>query len=455
MITHRTPIIKSVQNSILILTLLFTVSISLFLPAGLHAQNSALAISGKEKEEVINSINKMLFENYIYPEKVKKIAAYLTANLNKGAYNDITNPADFSTRLTNDLFTISSDRHFNVIFDPDWVKESKKAISKKDSIDLLERDFPNAHKENFGFKEVKILDGNIGYICLTKFWNPSIGGETAVAAMNFVSNTDAVIIDLRNNGGGYGQMVQLLSSYFFDSDPLLLVEIYYRKENKTTQDYTLPYIPGKRRPDVDLYILTNSGTFSAAESFTCIFKNRKRAVIIGQTTGGGAHPVEHLAVSERFSIFMPNAKPIDPITKTDWEVTGIKPDIKAADKEVLATAHIMALEKLMSVNKADSIMYQWQLSGIKAKQYPVRIDSVTLKSYTGIFKDKRLTFEDGKLFYQKTGSEKYELIPISRDLFMIEEASYLHIKINIENGEVTGITRLYEDGASRKELKNK
>ncbi len=132
---------------------------------------------------------------------------------------------------------------------------------------MLARDFPNARSDNFGFKEARILDGNIGVsLNLSRFYDPGKGGETAAAAMNFFSNTDALIIDLRQNDGGRGDMVQLVSSYFFEADPIMIADVYSREDDSHRQDWTLPYLPGRRMADKPLYVLTGPATFSAAES---------------------------------------------------------------------------------------------------------------------------------------------------------------------------------------------
>ncbi len=452
--THRLvhSVLTKKTTRILGLSCVLFFNISINTPV--KAQERQAGVSENEKKAAIDSIARLLNDQYIYPEVATKIINGIHDNYTKGAYKSITDPIDFANKLTEDIVSISNDKHFHILYDPEWIADSKKALTKKDSIELNAKDFPDARRANFGFKEVKILEGNIGYLKLTNFWDPLYGGETAVAAMNFLSNTDAMIIDLRDNGGGYGEMVQLLSSYFFDASPVLLVEMYNRKLNKTTQDYTLPYVTGKRRPDVDLYILTNNKTFSAAESFTYFFKNRKRATIIGETTGGGAHAVDHIAATDKFSLFLPNMRPIDPVTKTNWEATGIKPDVEVDSRNALMTAHIKALEKLAATNKDTFNLYTWLLDGVKAKQKPVKLDESVLRSYEGSYGERKLTVASGNLFYQKNNGEKLKLTPMAPTLFMFDELDYMRLKIITKNGKAVGLTRLYNDGASRQDSKN-
>ena len=180
------------------------------------------------------------------------------------------------------------------------------------------------------------------------FSDVEYGGETAVAAMNFLSNADAIIIDLRNNGGGSPAMIQLISSYLFDSNPVHLNNFYWRPTDSNSQTWTLPHVSGTRSPDTPLYILTSSGTFSAAEEFSYNLKNLERATLIGETTGGGAHPGGSLIATERFMVWVPTGRAINPITNTNWEGSGVIPHIKTSAREALDKAYTIALEQLIS-----------------------------------------------------------------------------------------------------------
>jgi hypothetical protein len=433
-----------------ILTLVF-----LLFSMTLFAQDPVASLTTTEKKQVIDSIVKRLTDVYIFPEAAQKMVAALSAKFIKGDYNAISSPSQFAGKLAADLVDVSHDRHINITFDPAWVQASKKVISKNDSLELLKRDFPNARADNFGFRKVEILDGNIGYLNLSRFYDPAMGGETAVSTMNFLSNTDALIIDLRQNDGGRGDMVQLIASYFFEPDPILILDIYSRAGNEHRQDWTLPYLPGKRIADKPLYLLTGPGTFSAAESFVYFLKNRKRATLVGQTTGGGAHPVQHQMLTDRFTIFTPYARPIDPITKTDWEGTGVKPHIAVPEREALLIAHISALEQVLK-DPGQNLSATWALEALKARVNPVAVPQAVLKSYTGSYGagTRRLTYEKGKLYVERAGESKYELIPLTMDTFYIPETPFLRIRMNVENGKTIGLTRQYNEGSNLKDPKD-
>ena len=200
---------------------------------------------------------------------------------------------------------------------------------------------------NFGFEKIERLKGNVGYIDLRGFTPAEFSAETIVAAMNFLAHTDALIFDLRRNGGGDPATVALLCSYLLDSNPVHLNDVSSREDESTHQWWTLPYVPGKRYAGKDVYVLTSKRTFSAAEEFTYNLKNLKRATIVGETTGGGAHPGGTRRINEHFQVFVPDGRAINPISKTNWEGTGVKPDVEVPAEQALKTAHLAALKKLL------------------------------------------------------------------------------------------------------------
>jgi C-terminal processing protease CtpA/Prc len=203
----------------------------------------------------------------------------------------------------------------------------------------------NMERNNCAFEKVERLPSNVGYVKFNGFAPPDVCGPTATAAMNFLGNVDAIIFDLRQNGGGDPAMVALISTYLFD-EPTHLNDLYNRKEDKTTQFWTLPYVPGKRLAGKPVFVLTSKRTFSGAEEFTYNLKNLKRATIVGETTGGGAHPVDGHRLDDHFMIGVPFARAVNPISKTNWEGTGVEPDVKVPADQALDVARKMAEEQL-------------------------------------------------------------------------------------------------------------
>ena len=188
-----------------------TVAILLFLTTPLVAQQNQVPLTAEEQQTVVDSISSKLKTTYVFPEVAKEMAASITSKLGKGGYTSISDPHEFATTLTTDLRAVSKDKHISVSFAPGRIKEQQQRVTAEDSIAYLNRYISSLQRGNFGFREVKIMPGNIGYLDLRSFSNVEYAGETAVAAMNFLSHADAIIIDLRNNGGGSPAMIQLIS----------------------------------------------------------------------------------------------------------------------------------------------------------------------------------------------------------------------------------------------------
>jgi len=415
-------------------------------------QKNELILSESEKDKTVKAINKVINENYIFPEVSDKIIQLLNANQKSGKYEPIDDYKKFANVLTKDIQSFNHDRHLRVLYEPKRIAEQELVVSIEDSIKFEQDYISDLKQSNYHFKQIKILEGNIGYLDFRRFREPEYAAETVISAMGFLSNTDAIIIDLRNNGGGSPKMVQFLSSYFFGDEAVHLNSIYKRRNKQNNQYWTLPYVQGKKIPNVHLYILTSGRTFSAAEEFSYNLKHLKRAILVGETTGGGAHPGGRKKATDKYNVWTPIGRAINPITGTNWEGVGVIPHIKTSAQDALLTAHLKALDSLKSVNKdvIKNRFYDWHLESLKAKKNPLHIDSSILKNYTGNFGIRTISFKNGNIFYQRKDSIKYALIPIRKDIFIIEELSDFRIQFLFENNKVVAIKGLKEDGTSSK-----
>jgi retinol-binding protein 3 len=295
-----------------------------------------------EHQAIISTIAHLLEERYIFLDKAQEMMTYLRDHA--ADYSAILDPARFAKRLTDDLQRISSDKHLRVDYSP---SEAATLLLETSEDPVADRMLKRMARENHGFNRLEWLTGGIGYLDLRGFAPPAVAGDIAIAAMNFLANARAIIFDLRHNGGGSPNMVQLLTTYLFDDDIKHLNSFYIRHEEKYIHFWTLPYVPGKRLSSADVYVLTSSYTFSGAEEFAYNLKAMKRGMIIGETTGGGAHPVDVHALNEQFTIFVPYGRAINPITQSNWEGTGVIPDIQVPAAEALKVAHREALQKLL------------------------------------------------------------------------------------------------------------
>ncbi len=309
-------------------------------PPGTSAADMHLKIDAAMRTRVIDGAISNLDEFYIYPETAKKMEEALRAHQKKGEYDSIDDADAFAELLTNQLQDVSHDKHLHVMFSPRAIPKGDPRRDPEAETRMREQ----LERNNCFFDKAEHLPGNIGYVKFNAFPNPQICGPTFTAAMNFLANSDALIFDMRANGGGDPRMVQFISSYLFD-EPTHLNDMYNRKEDSTTQYWTLPYVPGKRFASKPVFVLTSKRTFSGAEEFTYNLKNLKRATIIGETTGGGAHPVSPHRIDDHFFIGVPGGRPINPVSKKDWEGTGVEPDVKVPADQALDVARKMAAEQ--------------------------------------------------------------------------------------------------------------
>ena len=219
-------------------------------------------VTAEMRTALIDGALKRLHDAYVFPEVAKKMEAAVRARLDAKEYDNITSAKALAKTLTDHLQEVSRDKHLRVSYSYDPLPLKKKRAEPTPQ----ERENRRAMmaRWNFGFEKVELLRGNVGYLDLRNFADAELAGDTAVAAMNFLANTDALIIDLRQNGGGSPAMVALLSSYLF-GQPTHLNDLYSRPRNATHQWWTMPYVPGKRYAGKDVYVLTSRRTFSAAE----------------------------------------------------------------------------------------------------------------------------------------------------------------------------------------------
>lgn len=434
--------------------MILIVWISGFLPA--VAQQ---AIEDGEKQVVIDSLSQLLEENYVFPEVAKKMTFDLKQRLKAGEYRTIKDAVLFADRLTQDLQAISHDKHLRVSFNPGQA-QAMRAPRPEGGEDQgpPEAWVNDLRRNNFGFREVKILEGNVGYLDLRGFNPAALGGETAAAVMNYLSNTDAIIFDLRQNGGGDPAMIQLLTSYLYpEGETVHLNNFYYRPSDEITQTWTLPYVPGKRNPRAKVYVLTSSFTFSAAEEFTYNLKNLRRATIVGETTGGGAHPGGTRPVADRFLAFVPIGRAINPISKTNWEGTGVEPDVKVPVEQALDKAHLMALESLAGNAKTeeDRSFYAWNILFLKSRLEPVALSPQQMQGWAGQYGERSIFFEGGKLYYQRTGRPKMELRALTEDTLAPVGRSDFRIRFEQPHGKPASMIFQYSDGQEERAQKTK
>jgi retinol-binding protein 3 len=318
----------------------------------LSYQSIAAELSIKEKDKTFNELQNKIIHQYVLTNNIDKITAALSTLKVSNEYKQVTTHKKLASVLAKTIREF--DGHFSVLWS-DPLAETKQS---KD----YEGWFPMLSRKNSGFNKVEILKGNIGYI---DFWGFDHLNESskakAKAVMTFVEDTDAVIFDLRKNGGGSAVMIQFISSHFF-IDKTHLNSFYNRKTEEFSEFWTFDDIEGKIRPNVPIYILTSDFTFSAAEEFAYNFQNLKRATVIGESTGGGANPIYLFDLGHGFRASIPISKAVNPISKTNWEGIGVQPDIVIDAEDAFDHAYEMALKTIKA-----KIKNQYQLKELNQK----------------------------------------------------------------------------------------
>ena len=275
------------------------------------------------------------------------MAESLRAHEQKGEYNNISDGDEFADLVTRHLLEVSHDKHLRVFYHPFKFASDPPAPT----FDQLTED-RKAMARDCGIRKVDILPNNIGYLKFDFFPEPMACGRSAAAAISFLANTDAVIFDVRDNSGGDPRMVAMMLTYLFDQ-PVHLNDFYDRGDNKTAEYWTLRYVPGTRLGRKPAYVLTSPRTFSGAEEFAYDLRNLRRATVVGEITGGAAHPVSPHQAGDHFTIFVPDGRSVNPVTNKDWEGVGVIPDVAVKADDALEAAQRLAAERIQQTASHD------------------------------------------------------------------------------------------------------
>jgi C-terminal processing protease CtpA/Prc len=298
-------------------------------------------IDSATKTQTIDALVKAMNDDYFFPDLAKKVEVTLKAK----DYASVTTGPDFAKALTEDMKAICHDAHLRVRYSADSLPVRKDRDVP--SPDEIKDEKQYERLVNGGFEKIERLPGNVGYIRFFQFFEPEAAAAPIRAAMDFVQNTDALIFDIRGNGGGDPETVRLICSYLFDAKPVHLNDIYFEKGKVKNEFWTLKSVPGKRYTGREIYVLTGPRTGSGAEEFAYDLQNLHRATIVGASTWGGANPGGVSRLNDHFAAFIPNGQAKNPYTKTNWEGAGVQPDIAVKPEDALTTAHRLAVQHLL------------------------------------------------------------------------------------------------------------
>jgi hypothetical protein len=316
-------------------------------PQGAAAGPPGAAVDAAQKREVIDALGRQLQVHYVFPEVAATLATQLKAKQQADGYAGATDSKAFAKALTEDLRTLGKDKHFTVVYQPG--KNSGPGGGGPGGMDPA--------KLSFGIDRVQRLPGNIGYLELRAFMGGKQVEEAISDAMNILRGTDAMIVDLRRNGGGEPATVAWLMSHFFAADDKRHLNDIYNRPNDTTESFhTDPAAPVHFTGPV--YVLTSKQTFSGGEEAAYDFQTQKRGIVVGEVTGGGANPGDIVPLAAGFKAVIPSGRAINPVTKTNWEGVGVQPDIAVPAPQALKVAHTALLRAEMAKNPDPQLKQQ-------------------------------------------------------------------------------------------------
>jgi hypothetical protein len=316
-------------------------------PLGEGASIATFRIAAPDRARIVERTAALLDSFYVDSSVARRAGDSLRARLKRGAYDGYENGAGLAVRLDRDLSDIVRDRHLKLLYSPRPIPQGQLAGAAPHAPPAaeIEREQRELQERNCGFRRAEQLNGNVGYIKFDMFANAELCRATVAAAMNFVAGTRALILDLRDNGGGRPDMVVLVASHLFERRTHLN-DRWTRSTGTTQEFWTLDSVAGHRFDGTKpVYVLTSSHTFSAAEEFAYDLQALGRATVVGETTGGGAHPTQMRRIDDHFLIGVPYAKAINPVTRTNWEGTGVQPNVRVAAAAALDTALALINEK--------------------------------------------------------------------------------------------------------------
>jgi C-terminal processing protease CtpA/Prc len=418
-------------------------------PAGAQSPTpTARPLDAELRAAIIDSVAAALNEHYVFKDTAAAMEKRVRQRERKHAYDQLLTVDDFASALTEDLRDVSHDLHIGAAYLSDE-QLSRFEEERQDPEVERQRAIARARRTNFQFRKAEILDGNVGYLRFDNFVDASLSGPTATAAMNFLGNADAIIFDLRYNGGGEPSLIQYITAYLLDG-PTHLNNFCTEGGDSTHQFWSAPFVPGPKLTEADAFVLTSDRTFSGAEEFSYNLKNLGRATIVGDTTGGGAHPVSAFAFpSLNFGIRVPFARAVNPITGTNWEGTGVTPDIVVPADEALDVAYAEALRRIAARTEDpdERAALEWTAAGLDARRNPVEVDGATLAGYAGAYGPRRLYIDGGRLWYQREGRPAAEAIPMSQTLFRFDEFDYFRLEVVLDgSGRPVKLVGHYDDG---------
>lgn len=379
------------------------------------------------RREVVDSIAAQVERVYVDADTARMIAARLRGQLRAGAYDTVVEPARFAQLLTADLRSVNHDLHLSEQYAPPGGAGGTRA-----PVAFADR------SQHYALGRIDVLPGNVGYMEINGFSSDPAARDVIVSALRYLESTDAIILDLRRNRGGDASLVNLLVSHFTGPDTIASLSVKLRAEGRSFTRYTLASVPGPRRPDVPLYVLTSRSTGSAGEDFAFVLQNMKRATLIGDRTAGAGHNVTFVQSGHGMRTGISFSRVSDPRTGKEWEQVGVQPDIRADAATAVDVAHSLALQTIAS-RSTDPQRAQLGLirETVEARLRPHEVPAAILAAYAGDYEGNRhVTVEGSRLLYQfQPGVPPEAAVALSDSVFALASQVRLVFELD-ERGNV-------------------
>ncbi|HYC02752.1 MAG TPA: S41 family peptidase [Azospirillaceae bacterium] len=405
---------------------------------------AAQTLSPEEARGAVAEVAKLIRERYVAPELKEPIAGKLEQALGVGRYA-VSSPLDLADRVTEDLQAAGRDGHLGLSWDP-AVHARLKAGNAEDG-GGAELYAEEARRANHGLEEMAILDGNVRYLRIKSFyWQPDATGSAYDAAMRFLRDGEAVIIDLRGNNGGSTSAVRYAISHFMPGAPERLMMTFQGDDGAPDQSRVLGHLPAGRVTGKPLLVLVDGNAASAAEEFAYHVQQFRLGTLVGARTAGGANNNALFPVGTGFVASVSVYRPIHAVSGGNWEGTGVAPDVATEPGRALAAAHVQALETL--AKRTGEARFAWALTAARAELNPPRPSPAELARYAGRYGERTVRAEGGALFYKREGRAEVAMRPLGGDLFALEGSRSSRIRFRMDGGRAMALEVLQEDGGS-------
>ena len=397
-----------------------------------RAQQQAPTLAPAERTGALDSIKRVLGAEYVFPEMRAKLVERLSRSEQEGRY-DVTQPLVFADRITEDLRDVAHDSHLSLTHAPArYAAAMAPPASPRGAEAFYEQ---RAVRRHHGLAELRILPGNIRYLRITGFsWVRDRTGEAYDGAMRFLREGDAVIIDIRGNGGGDAAAVQYLTSHFLPADTLLLT--FLHGSDTPYQSRSLSNLPAGRLLAKPLYVLIDGNVASAAEEFAYHVQQFKLGELVGARTAGGANNNELRPIAPGFILSVSVGRPVHPVSGTNWEGKGIEPSVAAAPPQSLDVAQSLALARLAAQRGVTPELlaeYAWARTAVEARLRPVTLAPAQLRRFAGDYGEIHVELRDGTLWLVAPDRPVRRLSPLTADgLFGVDDVSVMRVRFTAD-----------------------